>query len=141
MKANELMIGDYIMFNKDIYKIEEISKKGWAHIIYNDESECRVALSSDYILDDITPIPLTPEILEKNGFSLQSDNTELFKLDTYWLGCELGTFRIHNLNKDWWQFGLAKIRYVHELQHAMCLCGREKDIAIFLPYVFWQSIS
>lgn len=36
MKPEQLIIGDYILFNKDIYKIEEISKKGWAHLIHND---------------------------------------------------------------------------------------------------------
>lgn len=130
MKPEELMIGDYVMFNKDVYKIEEISKKGWAHIIYNDGSECRVALSSDYILDDITPIPLTPEILEKNGFELQRDKSELGILDTYWLGSKLGAFRIHRLNNGDYQFGLAKIMNVHELQHALRLCGIDKEIEI-----------
>ena len=130
MDAKDLMIGDYIMFNKNIYIIEEISKKGWAHIIYNDGSNCRVALSSDYILDELTPITLTPEILEKNGFELQRDKSELGTLDTYWLGSELGAFRIHRLNNGDYQFGLAKIKNVHELQHALRLCGVRKEIEI-----------
>lgn len=130
MKPEQLMIGDYILFSKDIYKIEEISKKGWAHLIYNDGSKCRVALSSDYILGELTPVPLTAEILKKNGFELQRDKSELGTLDTYWLGSELGAFRIHKLNNGDYQFGLAKIRNVHELQHALRLCGIDKEIII-----------
>lgn len=130
MKANELMVGDYIMLYEDIYIIEEISSKGWAHIIYNDGSKCRVSLSTDYILGELTPVPLTAEILEKNGFELQRDKSELGTLDTYWLGNELGAFRIHRLNNGDYQFGLAKIKNVHELQHALKLCGIDKEIKL-----------
>lgn len=130
MKAAELMIGDYIMLYEDIYIIEEISSKGWAHIIYNDGSKCRVPLSTDYILGELTPVPLTAEILKKNRFELQRDKSELGTLDTYWLGSELGAFRIHRLNNGDYQFGLAKIRGVHELQHALRLCGIDKEIKL-----------
>lgn len=133
MKANELMIGDYIMFNKDIYKIEEISKKGWAHIIYNDGSECRVALSSDYILDAITPVPLTAEILVKNGFK-ENKYGEMI------LDEELGTSEIYLVLEEsydgeyyWWKVNneiIAKIKGVHELQHVLRLCGINKEIEL-----------
>ena len=123
MKPEELMIGDYIMFSKDIYIIEEISKKGWAHIIYNDGSECRVALSSDYILDDITPIPLTPEILKQNGFKectngdWTNDNVDFILYRR-----KDGIFRIQNTNMT--------LPYVSSFQHALRLCGINKKIEI-----------
>lgn len=120
MKATELMVGDWVLDGKKPAQI--------TGIMCDDLFE--TTLSPSVGGECITPIPLTHEILKMNGFRLQSDNTELFKLDTYWLGCELGTFRIHNLNKDWWQFGLAKIRNVHELQHAMRLCGIEKEVEL-----------
>ena len=120
MKATELMVCDWVLDGKKPAQI--------TGIMCDDLFE--TTLSPRVGGECISPIPLTSEILEKNGFSLQSDNTEFLKLDTYWLGCELGTFRIHNLNKDWWQFGLAKIRNVHELQHAMRLCGIEKEVEL-----------
>lgn len=121
MKPEEIMIGDWVLCPDNMQR----------QVRYLQVRPSVIGIGgSSYDEDEIQPIPLTPEILEKNGFSLQSDNTELFKLDTYWLGCELGTFRIHNLNKDWWQFGLAKIRNVHELQHALRLCGINKEIEI-----------
>lgn len=123
MKAEELMIGDYIMFNKNIYIIEEISKKGWVHLIHNDGSECRVELSSDYILDVITPIPLTTEILKKNGFNETFWGGEWTnnKVDFILIEHNDG-FRVTNTN--------IVLSGVHQLQHALQLCGIEKEIEI-----------
>lgn len=90
------------------------------------EGNCEVT----FALNEIKPIPLTAEILKKNGFMLQSDRSELGTLDTYWFGSELGGFRIHRLNNGNYQFGLAKIRNVHELQHALRLCGIENEIIL-----------
>lgn len=130
MKPEEIMIGDLVIHGfGGIGKITEIDSK--TVVIKDDGFDTGDGMNEvSFALNELKPIPLTAEILAKNGFSLQCDNTELFKLDTYWLGCELGTFRIHNLNKDWWQFGLAKIRNVHELQHALRLCGIDREIEI-----------
>ena len=130
MKANELMVGDYIMLYDDIYIIEEISSKGWAHIIYNDESKCRVPLSTDYILGELTPVPLTAEILKQNFPSTTN---------WYFIGTDKFCFRIDKY-KDKWDlyFGRdgkgtnlqIKISYVHELQHALRLYGINKEITV-----------
>lgn len=127
MTQEELMLGDWVIRkNVPDEKLTVVAINLITKLVALD-------LDGRGVIEDIYnigPIPLTPEILEKNGFSLQSDNTELFKLDTYWLGSELGAFRIHNLINDWWKFGPAKIRYVHELQHALRLCGINKKIEI-----------
>ena len=120
MKANELMVGDYIMLYEDIYIIEEISSKGWAHIIYNDGSGCRVSLSTDYILGELTPVPLTREILEKNfpvpDFVYWEENE----------GSELYQIHIERCFQEFNGF----LKYVHELQHALILCGINKEIEV-----------
>lgn len=133
MKPNELMIGDYIMLYEDIYIIEEISSKGWAHIIYNDGSKCRVPLSTDYILGELIPVPLTAEILEKNGFK-ENKYGEMI------LDEELGTSEIYLVLEEshdgeyyWWKASneiIAKIKSVHELQHVLRLCSINKKIEI-----------
>ena len=122
MKPIDLMIGDYIMFNKNTYIIEEISKKGWAHLIDNDGSECHVELSSDYILDAITPIPLTAEILEKNGFVKQWNNNWQFNDYHSIIISEDFYIAIFELS--------TRLDYVHELQHALRLAGIEKEIKL-----------
>lgn len=124
MRAEDLMIGDILDYMGTAVKVYSIGAKICVKECFGKNT---------YIVDFdnlLKGLELTPEILEKNGFGLQSDNTGLGTLVTYWLGSELGAFRIHNLNNDWWQFGLAKIRNVHELQHAMRLCGIEKEVVL-----------
>ena len=132
MKPEQLMIGDYIMFNKDIYKIEEISKKGWAHIIYNDGSNCRVALSSDYILDELMPVPLTDEILKKNGFDYENNVGDVLEYYNYEIIYNTWDHELRILeNRE----QILKIKTfdkmcVHELQHALRLCSINKEIEL-----------
>ena len=77
--------------------------------------------------NEVQPIPLTPEILEKNGF---------VKHDTWdeWVHYETGIFIDFTLLVDEYGFHLdipnARIKYVHELQHALKLCGIEKEIEL-----------
>jgi len=39
MEAKDLMIGDYVKYQGHNYIIEEISAKGWAHLIH-PEAKC-----------------------------------------------------------------------------------------------------
>ena len=73
---------------------------------------------------DLEPIPLTPEILEKNGFS---ENYRAHDL-SYAQSCgDVIGIHIYGTN------GLMEemyFKYVHELQHALRLCGIEKEIKL-----------
>ena len=141
MTREELMIGDIV----DVHRCECVADGG--HFQEWDEYGKVVSITEYYITikyigreedydfedvngEDINPIPLTREIFEKNGFELQRDKSELGTLDTYWLGSEIGAFRIHKLNNGDYQFGLAKIKFVHQLQNAIRLCGISKNIEI-----------
>lgn len=141
MKATELIVGDYIMFNGSPYIIEEISAKGWIHILHI-KNKARVALSSDYILDFIEGIPLTLEILEKNGFiCTQCDDEEIgtyeswsFQSDFITITCEptlcmLDVFN-GNLVKEIKFYTEESTLFVHELQHALKLCEISKEIIL-----------
>lgn len=131
MKANELMIGDWvynpftrktlrITFGRDLDLVEELC---------------------------LEPIPLTEEILEKNEFEeLMSEGWE-----------SAARFGRTPKPTGVWQFGFGQfdsvsylpkrcflsvkymegctadfvnIKYVHELQHALRLCGVEKEIIL-----------
>ena len=132
MNARDLMIGDYIMFNKNTYIIEEISKKGWVHLIDNDGSECHVELSSDYILDAITPIPLTAEILEKNGFWCERNVGYVMEEYEYEIIYDSWDHKLRILKnrKQILNLEFFDEMCVHELQHALRLCGIDKEIKL-----------
>ena len=132
MEKNELMVGDYVMYNKNIYIIEEISGKGWAHIT-DPNTKTKVPLTSDYIISMLEPIPITAEILVKNGF-VEDRYGEMV------LNEELGTSEIYLVLEEshdgeyyWWKVNneiIAKIKSVHELQHVLRVCRFEKNIIL-----------
>lgn len=120
MKANELMIGD-LLYDKvnDYYgEVTGVIDNGEIYI------DGVIAYVSDFI-----PILITPEILEKNGFRI-----EIAEYTPDWKRCILNpNFFLEDRLKGCYHFNgnnLAKINYVHELQHALKLCGIEKNIII-----------
>ena len=145
MKATELMIGDYITVTPSgmLIQVAAAHKKKVAyHTCTNKLSWVREEL--------LRPIPLTPEILEKNGWYHAkfhgSYGRQAMRID----GCyqdELPKgvdnalsfaqwsldkkFMYHFLEIFMWVGSISlKIEYVHELQHALRLCGIEKEIEL-----------
>lgn len=80
-----------------------------------------------YRLEDITPIPLTPEILEKNGISktYESDEYAVYKGEG---------FNVTEYYTELWEFERHRnrlmIRNVHQLQNALRLAGVGKEIKL-----------
>ena len=134
MKANELMIGDWV----DFYHPYEPEKKIVTRHCVTEIFECGLVGISNHQnpvhADHIEPINITTKILEKNGFKKDVKLEEMY----YWnwgIGnnCvsydrETGMVRIFHV------FGhlvfVLPLSYVHELQHAMRLCGIEKEIEL-----------
>ena len=146
MKARELQIGDLLYykgkFNAFPFKVESITKKKVGY--YAEPNDHRMYYLR---LSDCEPIPLTPEILENNGFKegysyiLTADGYK--KLPQYkyknmtqvqdicrnfitisYSDLEGGVYDI--------QCGMDShiydLKYVHQLQHALRLCGIKKEI-------------
>ena len=96
----------------------------------------------DICSEDIRPIPLTAEILEKNGFekcNVDDDGAVQYEFGDDNLGidlwvsmpCLLGAWRKwKGMEKSYNMINEFPIRYVHELQHALRLCGIEKEIEL-----------
>lgn len=127
LNAKSLMIGDWVMLNGHPHQVQEL-------LVDSVTLQCW-----PYLYENIKPIPLTPEILEENGFAgvgfaiLKLDENSLLQ---YY-------YHEHRLKKYW--FGIderqndasvtdvifqCKCYYVHELQHALRLCGNEKEIVL-----------
>ena len=132
MKANELMIGDWVKFpigNEKIIDLPYIPGKGIC------ASFAASATLFPVEVEKLQPIPLTAEILEKNG--LKPDTAEdaykycYKKDDVSIVECYAnagGRYR------GIISFGDTRLRitlmFVHQLQHALRLCEIEKEIKL-----------
>lgn len=119
MKSTDLMIGDWV-YRPDCYsKVKEIRENG---IIGLDH------LRGIISFEELKPIPLTPEILEKNGFVYDSED-KLFE-DIYpRISMLYAQYRL--VENGGINYGeMSEIKYVHQLQHALRLCGIDKEIEL-----------
>ena len=130
MKANELtskdlMIEDWLQDSfgniGQVYRLDP----GRVHLRLLQERP----QDEEYIVHDIEPIPLTPEILKKNGLANDYYGS-YFKEDEHMLleissseDCISWTINFH-------EYGILKLEYVHELQHALRICRIDKDIVV-----------
>lgn len=107
-----------------------------------------ITVNDLYMIDNgrmvVRPIPLTPEILEKNGFN--EPPLEMQRRVRFVVLCEEYQIK-YSFNSYW--FSIYKnvaahaigyptficafqerIKYVHELQHALRLCKVDKEIVL-----------
>lgn len=112
MKATELMVGDWVCLKDDI--------------------KCELPLKIDGVLTDdislegegflggfdglIRPIPITPEILKKNGWWYDVEDMWLHDKVDFGIERWNGGFQCYNINQ-------IKLDSVHQLQHALRTCG------------------
>lgn len=141
MEAKELMIGDWVYAK---VQVDDTGTEPVYETIPKRVSELSRGINGIYAEDtstfagaEILPIPLTPEILEKNGlnkgtwgcsdrvcYSIIDGAYQLAlvqELPSYY--CNIRTVSsLVNMN--------IPIRYVHELQHALRLAGINKEIVL-----------
>lgn len=128
MKANELMIGDWVMVKHTHREpsAERIEGVGRDVVLIKTESGMQ-----SFGYDKLTPIPITPEILEANGFYKIPDYENPFDEFADIVGYDwrvndydypLQLYTALKGNKICKVFGV-RIFYVHELQHALRLRG------------------
>lgn len=126
MKANELMIGDWVLDTRTGIPL-------------------RVnPFMAELEVPEWQPIPLTVEILEKNGFvdpTFEAQKRERFvvlckeyQINYYFNINWFSIYKNAGVNgSDYPVFICAfqeRIKYVHELQHALRLCKIEKEIVL-----------
>ena len=144
MKANELMIGDWVLTLDSTHK-----EKVFAQVDAIEEGQHSILVTRECSnwfvdIDWIEPILLTPEILEKNGFVPKFSDGGLTKYLIYKDivdGLHEMYMRIFYFNTKEKEHKLECfdcrtggiqiwIKYVHQLQHALRLCGIEKEIVL-----------
>lgn len=157
MKTKDLMIGDWVnvlpisrKVKAHYDKVESIRKEYTGQLYIEGGYHNREHIGDDWFdwsvgIDNIAPIPLTTEILKKNGFVLvQKENEEdnvyeewkyenglisiCFEPTVIWLevhnGGENSPVKTVNYYTDGDEI------YVHELQHILKLLNIDKEIEL-----------
>ena len=131
MKAEDLMIGDWLKhYNGTPMQVTKITTEHFA-CAENGGVNCW-----EYN-NKFEPIPLTPELLKKNDILYEKQSFYYVIEDDENLEC---TYYIQQVLQEDWVVGVdigaydcsvfARIKYVHQLQHALKLCGIDKEIVV-----------
>lgn len=138
MKAEELMIGDWMRHaNGTPMQVTRIDyTHGGGHFA------CGTPHHWEYN-NKFEPIPLTPEILEKNGFLIvdlgrgvmqyewKDPNQNAIVEVVYYEDCPVEEMRIEVVMGPFTAHHPSAWKgYVHWLQHALRLCGINKEIVL-----------
>ncbi len=155
IKAEDLRIGDLVRVSKTGCMIpqdamckvvaidsenffEEMNLKGCATLIELEVNHCNVSVGM--WCKYIDPIPLTPEILEKNGFEVIDPRKCYNKpigaqkrflsryLSIEYRPTEWKVFMQYDTLID--HVLLRSVNYVHELQHILWVLGEDANIKI-----------
>ena len=124
LNCKSLMIGDWVVYNGDVEYTDPIRVEGMdiaTDMLITSDRE-------DVGFDGVEPIPLTTEILEKNGFVKEPDADGLH----YWFTLidKHTKFSVFYARSVFQWLGPLDFKYVHELQHALRLCGIKKEIVL-----------
>lgn len=136
----DLSIGDWVnqKMNDGAHQVQWIEREMVGLIKHTGTEEDGSIRLTAVPLSFIEPIPLTPEILEKNGWSEFSDYHNSWKLDN---ASDKRVWMFKN-SHDWtfqvmsWGLGhnhsvaKAYIKDIHELQHALRLAKVGKEIVL-----------
>lgn len=154
MKIEDLQIGDYLQYTADdgkdyVVMVLQLAKDGYHKegVIFIPPWDKDAAW--DVSLSQVRPIPLTEEILKKNGFRFDGSGQSSMMLMTPWeeqgirwniyVGLKHRTIDVHAAHPEERSPGWRKSNkvvltvcgcYVHELQHALRLCGINKEIKL-----------
>lgn len=117
MRVTDLMLGDWVRCN-DLKR--QVAAIGETVGFLDCNNQVYWAYEG---FDRIDPIPLTEEILVKNGFKHSMPHNDWTNADCNFFLYEGGNgFRVQNTD--------IKLDYVHQFQHTLRLCGIEKEIEL-----------
>ena len=112
ISAQDLRIGNYVMSGKGIYSLSAISNPYCIGIHLPDNKAVELQLGL------LSPIPLTPELLERCGFVKTTLDETPYEIWTH------SKIEIWNLNGMYWVLEMAEqagvnlqLKYLHHLQN------------------------
>lgn len=123
IEAKDLRIGDYVECNDCICKIIMIDSFREEVVTEGSDGSTTAYCSLD--CEDLSPIPLTEEILEANGWE-EDRHGNMWKMfddqKIEYFNGSISSF-FHNLNNH--------VRYVHQLQHILWAMGLNSEIEVW----------
>ena len=145
MKANELMIGDWVLLDMNWAEDDQMyARLNYQPYQIERGEDIDLAQETNCIgdADAYQPIPLTTEILSKNGFEAEKayygfvyfydddDNSLRIVFHPKESNYTRGAYSYIHIDCGCVTIDELPIQYVHELQHALRLCGIEKEIEL-----------
>ena len=150
LRSSELMIGDWVLCDKNAQSDYEFDNVNYQPFQIRNGEDIDYAFERNMIgdADVYQPIPLTGEILEKNGFERVPQqgcaNHYHWMMEKYEEESDGLLFRIKAFNTLFRGMFVSidnpsacetisfakQIESVHELQHALKLCGIDKTIEL-----------
>ena len=122
IKAEDLRTGDLVRYEKNIITVQAVHtnyEEGFINDKYNVGYNCH----------DLDPIPLTPELLEKNGWERDELVSYIYGHDAHSIEviCTPNSECVDvTLKGD----TLHRIKYVHELQHILWALGLDANLKV-----------
>ena len=126
IKISDLSVGDWVRW--EVYdKTYDMQVSGVTdRRIYGLHDGIEYSM----LLTQIRSIPITAEILEKNGFERSTSQFIVYHTDKVWISYDKPseTWSVTMYINDFTSNLHANILHVHQLQHALRLAGVDKEI-------------
>lgn len=111
----DLMVGDWVLDGTEPAQVTSITCDGIVETTRNERSN----------IEQLSPIPLTQEILESNGIMMEfrniDDDTSINR-------------KVRSVYDNWeiqrYGWKMVEVRYVHELQNVLNICGIRREITL-----------
>lgn len=133
IKAEDLRIGDLVRYGEQVITIHAVYYKCIDDFVIGEETFC-------ISCKELIPIPLTPEILEKNGFEVVYPEKCYNKFISSPGSGLIRFLSIENWQTEWKVFLkytnradyvlLRFAKYVHELQHILWALGEGTNLKV-----------
>jgi hypothetical protein len=147
LKISDLSVGDWVYYDEGNtpYSIRSIYRTGRQDCVVLNDSVFPEGVIG--FVGRLTPIPITAEILEANGFTKSSGEFPIYEYTTL-LGKILRTTQVHlsapqcinvflhdtTIERGFYHREKTSVSilkdevYIHDLQHALRLAGIDKEI-------------
>ena len=130
LKISDLSVGDWVQDKNGIYaKVIGIENWSDGYFLNIELHGVNVGVTP---LASVHPIPITAEILEKNGFERSTSQFIVYHTDKVWISYDKPseTWSVTMYINDFTSNLHANILHIHQLQRALSLANIDKEITL-----------